>query len=182
MEVSAISILDVARRTAYPLSAQQTPARPAAAISRLPTTTTTTSRQKSPATETRIDFYLQHLAQTVPYLPEQVRCGVFDGAFAKHKFVSGVRTLDLHVISLRRVDANLRYLYTGDQKMRGRPKAYDGKVSFTELSRLDSIGEVAPHIRLYSAVVNSVSLKCNVRICVVVDRRKPAKERYVIFD
>ncbi|MEJ7709603.1 MAG: transposase [Pyrinomonadaceae bacterium] len=186
LEVSAIAILDAARQTAYPLSAQQTPARPPAAIKPLlaatTTTTTTTSRQKSPAAETtRIDFYLQHLAETVPYLPPQVCYGVFDGAFAKHKFVSGVRALDLHLISLLRVDANLRYLYTGDQKKRGRAKAYDGKVSFTDLSRLEAIGEVAPHTFLYSAVVNSVSLKCNVRICVVVNRRQPAKERHVIL-
>ncbi len=183
LEVSAIAILDVARHTAYPLSAQQTPARHPAAPKSLPATaTTTTSGKHSPATETRIDFYLQHLAQTVALLPPQVHYGVFDGAFAKHKFVAGVRSLDLHVISLLRVDANLRYLYTGDQKKRGRRKAYDGKVSFTDLSRLELVGEeVAPHIRLYSAVVNSVSLKCNVRICVVVNRRRPAKERYVVL-
>ncbi len=179
LEVSAIAILDVARQTAYPLSARQTPARPAAARAALPATT---ARQKPlAAAETRIDFYLQHLAETVPYLPPQVRYGVFDGAFAKHKFVEGVRALDLHLISLLRVDANLRYLYTGSQKKRGRRKAYDGKVSFSELSRLEALGEVAPHIFLYSAVVNSVSLKCNVRICVVVHRSKPAKQRYVVL-
>jgi hypothetical protein len=181
LEVSAIAILDVARHTAYPLSAQQTPARPAASKP-LPATTTSASRQKTPAAaETRIDFYLQHLVQSVAHLPPQVRYGVFDGAFAKHKFVEGVRALDLHLISLLRVDANLRYLYTGSQKKRGRPKAYDGKVNFTDLSRLDEVAEVEPHVTLYSGVVNSVSLKRNIRICVVSNRRKPEQPRYVVL-
>lgn len=182
LEVSAIAILDVARHTAYPLSAQQTPARPATSKALRPATSS--SRQKTPAAkaaQTRIDFYLEHLAQTVPYLPPQVGYGVFDGAFAKHKFVEGVRACSLHLISLLRVDANLRYLYTGAQDKRGRPKAYDGKVNFTDLSRLDEVGEVEPHITLYSGVVNSVSLKRNIRICVVVNRGKPAKPRYVVL-
>ncbi len=101
LEVSCIAILDVARHTAYPLSAQQTPPRPLTAQG--PPPIAATPRKKSQAEETRIDFYLQHLAQTTPYLPAQVRYGVFDGAFAKHKFVSGVRALDLHLISLLRV-------------------------------------------------------------------------------
>lgn len=180
LELSAIAILDVARRTAYPLSAQQTPPRPsslkqpAGALAAIP-------QSKSAPEETHMDFYLQHLSETAPCLPAQVRYAVFDGAFAKHKFVAGVRRLELHLISLLRVDANLRYLYTGAQGKRGRPKAYDGKVNFAELSRLDCAGEVAPHITLYTGVVNSVSLKRNIRICVVVNRTKPEKPRYVVL-
>ncbi len=179
LEVSCIAILDAARHTAYPLSAHQTPPRPLTAQG--PPPTAATPHKKSQAEETRIDFYLQHLAETTPYLPEQVRYGVFDGAFAKQKFVAGVRSLDLHLISLLRVDANLRYLYTGPQHTRGRPKQYDGKVNFADLSRLDCAGEVAPHITLYSAVVNSVSLKRNIRICVVVNRRKPDSPRHIVL-
>jgi hypothetical protein len=180
LELSAIAILDVARRTAYPLSAQQTPPRPIVLKAPLGEKSPTPQTKSQPE-ETRIDFYLQHLAETVPYLPEQVRYGVFDGAFAKQKFVAGVRRLDLHLISLLRVDANLRYLYTGAQEGRGRPKAYDGKVNFTDLSRLDGAGAVAPQIMLYTAVVNSVTLKRNVRICLVVNRTKPDKPRHVVL-
>ncbi len=179
LELSCIAILDVVRRTAYPLSAQQTPPRPRA-LTTTPTSATTPVLPPQPE-ETRIDFYLQHLAASVPYWPAQVRHAVFDGAFAKRKFVTGVRSLDLHLISLLRVDANLRYLYTGAQRGRGRRKAYDGKVNFASLSRLDCAGEVEPHVTLYSAVVNSVALKRNIRICVVVNRTKPDKPRYVVL-
>ena len=180
LELSAIAILDVARRTAYPLSAQQTPPRPislkkpSGALAAIPQST-------SAPEETRMDFYLQHLSETAPSLPAQVRYAVFDGAFAKYKFVAGVRRLDLHLISLLRVDANLRYLYTGAKARRGRPKAYAGKVNFADLSRLDCAGEVEPHITLYTGVVNSVSLKRNLRICVVVNRTKPEKPRSVVL-
>jgi len=180
LEVSGIAILDVARHTAYPLSAQQTPPRPIA-LNQPSSPAATTPQKKSQPEETRIDFYLQHLAATAAYLPAQVRYGVFDGAFAKSKFVAGVRSLDLHLISLLRVDANLRYLYTGAQHKRGRRKAYDGKVNFTDLSRLEAVGEVEPQMTLYSGVVNSVSLKRNIRICVVVNRRKPEQPRYVVL-
>ncbi len=179
LELSCIAILDPARRTAYPLSAQQTPPRPSAR--KEPSRDAAAAQTKSEPVDSRIDFYLQHLAESVPYLPEQVRYGVFDGAFAKRKFVSGVRGLNLHLISLLRVDANLRYLYTGAQGGRGRPKAYDGKVNFADLSRLDAAGEVAPHITLSTGVVNSVSLKCNIRICVVSNRTKPDKPRYIVL-
>ena len=180
LELSAIAILDVARRTAYPLAVQQTPPRPVS-LKEPSSASSATPEMKSEPEETRMDFYLQHLSQTVAYLPPQVRYAVFDGAFAKHKFVAGCRELDLHLVSLLRVDANLRYLYTGAQKGRGRPKAYDGKVNFTDLSRLDCAGEVAPRITLYTGVVNSVSLKRNIRICVVVNRTKPSKPRYVVL-
>ena len=179
LELSCIAILDVARRTAYPLSAQQTPPRPRA-LTTTPASATTALPPPQPEA-TRIDFYLQHLAESVAYLPAQVRHAVFDGAFAKRKFVTGVRSLDLQLISLLRVDANLRYLYTGAQRGRGRPKAYDGKVNFADLSRLDCAGEVEPHVTLYSAVVNSVSLKRDLRLCVVLNRTQPEKPRYVVL-
>ena len=180
LELSAIAILDVARRTAYPLSARQTTPRPIS-LTEPSNELTAALRRKAQPEETRIDFYLQHLAETAPFLPAQVRYGVFDGAFAKHKFVAGCRSLNLHLISLLRSDANLRYLYTGAQAGRGRPKAYDGKVTFSDLSRLDCAGEVEPQVTLYSGIVNSVSLKRNIRICVVVNRTKPEKPRYVVL-
>ena len=143
LELSTIALLDVARRTAYPLSAHQTPPRPLllTAPSREQAVIPQTTAQPE---ETRMDFYLQHLSETLPSVPEQVRYGVFDGAFAKYKFVAGCRRLDLHLISLLRVDANLRYLYTGAQTGRGRPKAYDGKVNLATLSRFECAGPPPP--------------------------------------
>jgi hypothetical protein len=68
---------------------------------------------------TRMDYYLHHLEITQPQLPSQVRYLTVDGAYAKEPFVTGVRALKLDVISKLRRDANLRYVFEGEQKARG---------------------------------------------------------------
>jgi hypothetical protein len=162
LEVSLLSLIDVERNTAYALSVQQTP-----------------SALKE--NETRIDFYLQHLREARPRLPQQVNYGVFDGYFAKRKFVSGVCSLNLHLISKLRVDARLRDLYTGAQKRRGRRRRFDGQVSLDDLRRFESVGCPDADIHLYTAVVNSLSLQRTIRVVVVVNRKEKEKPRLAIL-
>jgi hypothetical protein len=181
LEASAIAIVQVtaAASTAFTLSVQQTPPRPATSKRRkLPKSKPTDS-----GLETRMDFYLEHFSSCVPYLPEKVtRLLLVDGAFARRKFVAGVCQQDFHLITKLRVDANLRFLYTGPQRAgRGRKREFDGKVSFADLARFDFVSEVEPGIALYTLVVNSVALKRNIRIVVVLDRRKPDHQRYVVL-
>ncbi|MDQ3686702.1 MAG: transposase, partial [Acidobacteriota bacterium] len=183
-EISLISIVDVARHTAFALSAHQTPPRPAPAQRqpKRPPQPRKTPPKKDGTDKSRMDFYLAHLSECLPSVPEQVRYGVFDGAFAKHGFVNGVRQTGLHVISRLRCDANLRYLYTGEQRGgRGRKREYDGKVSFTDLTRFASAGEIEPHVHLYTQIVDSPSLKLKLRVVVVVNRSKPKQPRYVVL-
>ncbi|MDQ3255455.1 MAG: transposase [Acidobacteriota bacterium] len=174
-ELSLISIVDVTRHTAFALSAEQTPPRPPQDEKKK-----TTPRQRTPQ-PSRMDFYLEHLRRSRPLLPVQIRYGVFDGAFAKHDFVHGVLAQGLHVISRLRCDANLRYLYTGAQTGRGRPRLYDGKVTFTDLSRFAYEAEVRPGIHLYTTLVYSISLKLRLRVCVAVNRSKPDKPTFVVL-
>jgi IS4 transposase len=133
--------------------------------------------------ETRMDFYLEHFSSCLPYLPAQVtKLLLVDGAFARRKFVDGVCQEDFHLITKLRADANLRFLYTGAQRGgRGRKRQFNGKVSFSDLSRFDFCGEVEPGLALYTLVVNHVTLKRNIRVVVVVDRRKADKPRYVVL-
>ena len=56
-----------------------------------------------------------------------------DSAYANAPFINGVKTLGLDVISKLRQNANLRYLFEGEQKARGARRKYDGKVDFTDL-------------------------------------------------
>ena len=44
-----------------------------------------------------------------------------------------MRELNLDFIGKLRVDADLRYLYTGEQKKRGAPRKYDGMVKLTSM-------------------------------------------------
>lgn len=167
LEVSVISIVDLEANQAFALSAQQTPPPP-----------TNKERER---TATRIDFYLEHLASTASHLPAAVKYGVFDGFYAKQKFVTGVLKLGYQVVSKLRSDANLLYLYTGEQKKRGRRRQYDGKVSFADLRRFEKTAGVESHLTLYTLVVWSVSLQCRVRVTVVVNTKDKQKPRYVVL-
>jgi hypothetical protein len=90
---------------------------------------------------------------------------VADGYYSKTKFINGVQELNLDLVSKLRQDANLRWLYQGPQKPRGRPRKYDGKIQFLrpELTRFEFAGTV-DGIQLYTAIVNSVHFKRDIRI------------------
>ncbi len=167
LEVSLISILDVEQNQSFALSAEQTP--PHSELSR------------QVKTATRIDFYLQHLQRTAPYFPAAIKYGVFDGFYAKLKFVNGVCSLGYALVSKLRSDANLLYRYDGVQRARGRRRQFDGKVSFTDVRRFAQIDTDTPHLTLYTQVVWSVSLKRTIRVVVVVKRKDKAKPRYVVL-
>ena len=94
-----------------------------------------------------------------------------DGYYAKVNFGDSVCDVGLHLISKLRHDANLRDLFPGSpSKKRGARKKYDGKVTLLVLSRLTLI-PLSETITLYTSVVNSVSLKRNIRLVVVCKRQ-----------
>jgi hypothetical protein len=179
LEASAIAVVDLTTTNAFTLAVQQTPPRPATTQKSKPAKS---KRQELPV-ETRMDFYLAHFRSTLPSLPAQVtKLLLGDGAFARRKFVDGVCQEGFHLITKLRSDANLRFLYTGPQRVgRGRRRTFAGKVSFADLSGLDFVTEVEPGLTLYTQVVNSVTLKRNLRIVLVLDQRKPEKPRYVVL-
>lgn len=170
LEISTVALVDLAQNSAYAISTLQTEVCAAG----LPATTTG-------AEETRVDFYLHHFAAVRPNFPAEVKYAVFDGYFAKQKFVDGIRALDLHVCGKLRVDANLRYLYRGAQKQRGRPRVYDGKVKFADLSRFDDLGEIEEHLHLYTAVCHHPTLRRCLRVVVLVNREKKDKPRFAVL-
>ena len=157
LEFSELAVVDVDYGTAYHLSTWQTP-------------DTATLTQRLGPHGTRIDWYVSHLYADGPLLPLDIRYLAADGYYAKQTFVDSVRNFDLHLISKLRHDASLRYLYTGPHTRRGRPKQYDGKVNFTDLSRLTAV-PLSEHVTLYTAVVNSVSFKRNIRLVYVCKRQ-----------
>jgi hypothetical protein len=80
-----------------------------------------------------------------------------------------------------RKDADLRYVFTGEQKKRGAPRKYDGKVDLSDPSRFQFVKEVEPGVKLYSAVVWHVSLKRQIRIAYLLNSTKPEKTSYVVL-
>jgi IS4 transposase len=117
-------------------------------------------------------------------LPSTIRYHCVDGAFAKQKYMEEVVASKLHPITKLRHDANCLFLYTGPHpKRRGRRRKYDGKVNFHDLSRFTALGPLAekPHIHLYTALVWHVSLKRQLRIVVLVNRKEVTKPRYIVL-
>ena len=79
-----------------------------------------------------------------------------------------------------RHDANLRYLYQGPGRPGpGRPKSYDGKVQWDDLSRFECVTSEDDPVRLYHQVLNHAHLRRNLRVVLVVDTR--SQRRAVLF-
>lgn len=150
LEISTLALIDVDYRTAYHWSTRQTP-------------------KLDHPTETRVDWYLNHLRQDQATLPAEVRYVLADGYYSKLKFINGVAELGRHLVSRLREDAHLRWRYQGPQKPRGRRKLYDGKVRFfrPDLARFEAVGSV-DGIQLYTAVVNSVAFHRDLRIVYLI--------------
>ncbi len=158
LEISTLAVVNVTENSAYAFSTKQTSA-------------------KMEDDESRVDTYLSHLKQDCDSLPATIRYLVADGFYAKKKYVDGVVDLELHLISKLRSDANLRWLYEGEQKPRGRKRVYDGKVKFNELERFENGGEIEG-VRLYTAKVNSVRFKRNIRVVLL---HKPKTDKVVLL-
>lgn len=114
-------------------------------------------------------------------IPRQIRYLAVDGAYAKEPFVTGVVALNLNVISKLRRDANLRYVFEGEQKARGAKRKYDGKVNLVDPTRLTLVRKLQLGVELYTAVVWHVSFKRKIRLAYLLDRRKPNKPSYSLL-
>jgi hypothetical protein len=172
LEWSVVAVVDLAKKTGYALSAQQTEAGLGA---QAPTTTDESKPPKS-----RVDFYLGHLAYCTPYFPAGIRYVVADGFYSKYKWVTGVVQLGFHSIGRLRSDANLKFLYDGPQKRRGNRRRYDGKVTLADPSRFTLVKTLEDGVSLYTAVVWSVSLKCRIRLA-YLRKEQEGRQSYVVL-
>lgn len=151
LEVSLLSVIDVEQRTAWHLDAVQTPDK----------------AERVAKDISLIDHYAQLIVWQVARCQALSGYLVGDAYFAKASFIDRIRTqTDLHLISLLRQDARLRYHYRGPKATgRGRPRQFAGAVDFTHpdfdyfaLSYQDQ------ELRIYSAVVNCPFLKRDIRL------------------
>ncbi len=114
-------------------------------------------------------------------MPSSVKYLAVDGAYAKENFITGAVHLQLHVLSKLRCDANLRWLYSGEQKPRGRKRKYNGKVELKAQEQLTFVERVQSDIELYTAVVFHVSLRRTIRLAYLLNRSNPQKPRFVVL-
>lgn len=179
LEASVVSIVDVDANTAYSLLARQTPGcleTKARKKKRKGTTDNDTG-------ESRIQFYLRHLAEAIPYMPVKVRYLVADGFYACRDFVNGVLAMNMHIISKLRRDASLTYLYTGPQKARGRRRTLGERIRWTnvDLKKWESFGEVEKDVSMYAATVYHNSLKRTVKVVLLETTSNKRVSRALLF-
>src|SRR5215475_3297691 len=170
LEISTLAVVDVTRRCAFTLAASQTPPGEDAT-------------QTEPE-ETRVDFYTQPLRAHRHRLPPSITYHCVDGYYAKKKYIDTVVSLNLHAITKLRSDADCVFLYPGPHpKRRGARRKYAGKVNFQDLSHFEDLGPRAdePHLHLYSAVVWHKTLKRRLRLVVLLNRKDPAKPRFIVL-
>jgi hypothetical protein len=170
LEISTLAVVDVTRRCALTRAVSQTPPGEDAT-------------QAEPD-ETRVDFSTQQLRAHRHRLPAAVTYHCVDGYYAKKKYIDEVVRLDLHAITRLRSDADGQFLYTGPHpKRRGARRKYDGKVNVQALSRFEDLGtlEEEPHRHLSTAGVWHTTLQRRVRIVVLLNRKDPAKPRFIVL-
>jgi hypothetical protein len=176
LEIPVISIVEIETRLSYSLSVQQTPSRPqikpVKKRSQNPKNCWSKKSGKKQETQsstpdiTKVDDYAQHLKNTRYFFPTSVRYLVADGYYYRFKLWDAVRELNLDFIKLR-VDTNLRYLYTGEQKKLGAPRKYEGKFDSNDLSRLKFVKNLKPGVSLYTLVVWSCCLNCKISLACI---------------
>jgi hypothetical protein len=170
LEISTLAVVDVTRRCAFTRAVSQTPPGEEAT-------------QAEPE-DTRVDFYTQPRRAHRHRMPSSIRYHCVDGYYAKKTYRDEVVSLHLHAITTLRSDADGVFLYTGPHpQRRGARRTYDGKVNCPDLSRFEDLGprDDEPHLHLYTAVVWHKTLKRRLRLVVLVNRKAPAKPRYIVL-
>jgi Transposase DDE domain len=175
LEISVISVVDVAAHQAYTLSVEQTVARDLA----------DQLKKKKKASEevisARVQGYIAQILKTRPYLPTSVKYLVMDSFYSKKGIIDAVCNSELHAVGKLRIDANLKYLYNGPQKKRGAPRKYDGKVDLGDLTRLEFVDEIESDVYIYTIIVWHVSLRRNIRVVCLVNREQPNKPSMAVL-
>ena len=94
----------------------------------------------------------------------------------------------MRLVTKLRCDANMRFRYAGERTgKQGRPKTYDGKVDWQDLSRFDKVDlssftpEVEPGIEVYTAELYHVTLKRWLRAVALVWHTADGQRRHAIL-
>ncbi|MEK7855937.1 MAG: transposase [Acidobacteriota bacterium] len=167
LEIGCLAAVDRGRATALHLEAVQTP---------------NTAELKERG-RTLTDHYAEVIIDRKKWLERLSKYLVVDGYFAKHTFFDRILgETHLHVVTKLRNDADLRYLYEGIARERGRPRRFDGKVDWSALPH--DRWETVDHnedTRLLSALLWSPSFKRTMRVIVVQEMHDGMPKRYVVL-
>ena len=115
LEISGIAAVDVDNNFAFHLEVVQTPE----------------GKGNPNSDENLLDWYGKVLYESKKALSELSSYIVADDYFAKKPFVDKVFSMDMHLISRLRDDADLKYLFRGERTgKKGRPRKHDGEIEW----------------------------------------------------
>jgi len=124
--------------------------------------------------------YLRAIYEDKDKFLEINRLFVADAYFSVYPFVQGMVSMGFHLVSRLHDNASLRYLYTGEKTGKpGRPTLYGDKVDINALDEnvfnKETTTSKGEDVILQSAVVNSKSLKRNIKVVVATFPEKGKK-------
>lgn len=163
LEFCGVAVLDLTRRTAFHLFGFQT-----------------IDLQDR---ETLIGFYARKILERKGELLKLSKYLVADAYFSKITFVKPFVDAGFQIISRLRDDADLQYIFTGQQKRgKGRSRKYDGKLDFENLNpKYAKLVSDLEGEKIYSLIVYSKSLKMNVNIVVVYSKNSKGRCSHKIY-
>lgn len=167
LEIGGIAAVDVDNNIAFHLEAIQTPG----------------SKGDPDQEANLLDWYGNVLYQRKSILTSLSSYVVADAYFAKCPFVNTILSMEMHLISRLRDDADLKYLFFGEKTgQKGRPRIHDGKIMWSDIkpdyfeqSVIDS------QTTVYSAIVYSKSFKRNIKIACEFTTSEKGKVTYKIY-
>ncbi len=167
LEIGGIAAVDIENNIAFHLEAIQTPG----------------SKGTPEQDDNLLNWYGKILTDRKDTLVKLSRYLVADAYFSKKPFVEAILSMDMHLISRLRDDADLKYLFHGEKSgQRGRPRKHDGKIDWINL-KLDYFDQVQTdeQTTVYSSIVFSKSFKRDIKIACEVTVSKKGEEIYKIY-
>jgi hypothetical protein len=148
LEISVVSLISLKSKLCLSLSTVQTPS--------------------ELNEEGRIAHYLCQIKALCAYLSKKTKYFVADGFYAKDKFLSQLDEWGFFVITKLRKDADLHYIYAGEQKAKGRKRVNGGKIKWTDIKNIEANfvfeGLTSEGDKIYSQVVRSPKWKRTIKV------------------
>ena len=171
LEISTLAVVEVTRLCALTLAVAQTPPGEDA--------------PKVEQEETRVDFYTQQLRAHRHRLPPGINIDRVLTATMRRRNILMKSSASICTPSPN-YGATPTACFSIPVRTRsaaGTTVSMTGKVNFQTLSRFEDLGtmEDAPHLHLYTAVVWHKTLKRRLRLVVLLNRKDPAKPRFIVL-
>lgn len=169
IEIGGLGVVDITHNTAFHLESVQTPS----------------PDELKAQSKSLVDHYAELIVKRAEKLADLATYLAVDGYFAKKTFVDAIsENTSLHLICKLRSDANLKYLYHGQQRQgRGRPKKYDGKVHLKNIDKRRFKWVYQDQdVKIHQAIVWSVFLKRKIKVAYVefLNQGSPTN-RYAVY-